>query len=57
MESGYPGNVRVVDSKSEDYYRISPYAYCAANPVNLVDPDGERPRIYVSKSGWNKFRF
>ena len=30
----------VMDSKSEDYYRISPYAYCAANPVNLVDPDG-----------------
>ena len=26
---------------SEKYYGISPYAYCAGNPVNLVDPDGE----------------
>ena len=25
------------------YYSISPYAYCAGNPVNLVDPDGRRP--------------
>ncbi len=28
------------DPKSEDYYGISPYAYCAGDPVNFVDPDG-----------------
>ncbi|MBQ9174518.1 MAG: hypothetical protein IJ161_12375, partial [Bacteroidales bacterium] len=28
------------DPLSEKYYLISPYAYCAGNPVNLVDPDG-----------------
>ena len=28
------------DPLSEKYYPISPYAYCAGNPVNLVDPDG-----------------
>ena len=28
------------DPLSEKYYSISPYAYCAGNPVNLVDPDG-----------------
>ena len=31
------------DPLSEKYYSISPYAYCAGNPVNLVDPDGRRP--------------
>ena len=25
---------------AEKYYHLSPYAYCAGDPVNLVDPDG-----------------
>ena len=28
------------DPLAEKYYSISPYAYCAGNPVNSVDPDG-----------------
>ena len=28
------------DPLAEKYYSISPYAYCAGNPVNLVDPKG-----------------
>ena len=28
------------DGKAESYYSWSPYAYCAGNPVNYVDPDG-----------------
>ena len=28
------------DPKSEDWYGISPYSYCAGDPVNFVDPDG-----------------
>jgi RHS repeat-associated protein len=31
----------VPDPLSEKYYGISPYAYCAGNPVNLVDPKGD----------------
>ena len=23
---------------------MSPYAYCLGNPVNFIDPDGERPK-------------
>lgn len=34
------GRFTTMDSKMEDYYSISPYAYCAGNPVNLVDPYG-----------------
>lgn len=29
------------DPMLEDYYPIGPYAYCAGNPVNVVDPDGK----------------
>lgn len=29
-----------VDPLCEKYYSISPYAYCAGNPVNRIDPDG-----------------
>jgi hypothetical protein len=27
-----------IDSLAEKYYNISPYAYCADNPVNSIDP-------------------
>ena len=31
-----------MDPLCEKYYSISPYAYCAGNPVRFLDPDGER---------------
>ena len=31
----------VPDPLGEKYYDVSPYAYCAGNPVDLVDPDGK----------------
>ena len=30
-----------VDPMADKYPNLSPYAYCANNPVKLVDPDGE----------------
>ena len=30
------------DPLAEKYYNLSPYAYCANNPVNFVNPDGRR---------------
>ena len=39
------GRFTTIDPMCEKYYGISPYAYCAGNPVNLVDLDGER--IYM----------
>jgi len=38
----YPaiGRFTTMDPLCEKYYSISPYAYCANNPVNRIDPDG-----------------
>ena len=41
----------VPDPLSEKYYGISPYAYCAGNPVNLVDPDGQF--LYIGQFSFN----
>ena len=37
-----PSNMRwmTMDPLAEKYYSISPYAYCAGNPINFVDPTG-----------------
>ncbi len=32
-----------VDPLSDKYPNLTPYAYCANNPVRLVDPDGREP--------------
>lgn len=34
------GRFNSIDPLAEKYYGISPYAYCAGDPVNCVDPDG-----------------
>jgi RHS repeat-associated protein len=31
-----------MDPMAEKYYSISPYAYCANNPVKYLDPDGKQ---------------
>ncbi len=37
-----------MDPLSEKYYSVSPYAYCAGNPMNYIDPDGRRINYYNS---------
>lgn len=41
---GVPG-WNAVDPLAEKYYGISPYAYCADDPVNLTDKDGRDYRV------------
>ena len=36
------GQFTSMDPLCEKYYHISPYAYCAGNPVKYVDPDGKQ---------------
>jgi hypothetical protein len=40
-----------VDPLADKYPSISPYAYCAWNPVKLVDPDGREMGDFYSKDG------
>ncbi|MGN0223219.1 MAG: RHS repeat-associated core domain-containing protein, partial [Muribaculaceae bacterium] len=43
------------DPHSESYYSVSPYSYCAANPIMAIDPSG-CDSIFVSKNSegmWN----
>ena len=35
-----------VDPMADKYPSMSPYNYCVWNPVKLVDPDGEKPRLH-----------
>lgn len=41
-----------IDPLAEKYYYISPYAYCANNPVNAVDIDGkEKKNVFPHQTG------
>lgn len=40
-----------VDPLADKYPNISPYAYCAWNPVKLVDPDGREIGDYYNFNG------
>ena len=46
----------VPDPMGEKYYDVSPYAYCAGNPVNLVDPEGKEIWIVLNKDQKNEQR-
>ena len=37
------GRFTTIDPKAEKYYNISPYAYCANNPIKYIDVKGEEP--------------
>ena len=39
-----------VDPLSDKYPNLTPYAYCANNPVVLVDPDGRKDRPFNAKT-------
>lgn len=40
-----------IDPHAERYYSISPYAYCANNPVKFIDPDGKVIRLANNYAG------
>ena len=40
-----------MDPLTEKYYSISPYAYCAGNPVRFIDPTGMMIDDYFNENG------
>ncbi len=52
-DSDLSGLFLSVDPMSDKYPSISPYAYCAWNPVKLVDPDGKAVRAADKQSKSN----
>ena len=45
------GRFMSIDPKAESFYHISPYTYCAGDPVILVDPDGEATKALITETG------
>ena len=50
-----------MDPKAEEYFGINPYAYCANDPVNAIDPDGrdywytnDKEQIYAFLNAWGR---
>ena len=49
MDTG--GRFLSIDPLAEKYYHLSPYAYCAGDPVNMVDPEGKMYGDFVDRKG------
>ena len=45
------GRWHVVDPLAEEYYSVSPYAYCLNSPVKYVDPTGESTWVMQNADG------
>lgn len=41
----------IQDPNAEDYYPLSPYSYCAGDPINIVDDDGLHTRVIDNGNG------
>jgi len=46
-----------IDPMADKYPGISPYAYCAWNPMKLVDPDGREFTIWIEDGGGNTYKY
>lgn len=49
----YPalGRFNTVDTLAKIDYSVSPYAYCAGNPLNAIDPDGCSTWVMTNSDG------
>lgn len=36
-----------IDPLAEKYYNVTPYSYCAGDPVNRFDPDGKKSYLII----------
>ncbi|WP_280750604.1 MULTISPECIES: RHS repeat-associated core domain-containing protein [unclassified Parabacteroides] len=49
------GGFLTMDPLAEKYYSTSPYAYCANNPMNAIDPDGKKI-VYITRNSKNEIK-
>ena len=47
------GRFTTIDPMAEKYYNISPYAYCANNPINAIDIKGKDIAFLIASNGAN----
>ena len=52
MDTG--GRFLSIDPLAEKFYHLSPYAYCAGDPVNMVDPDGKAAKVLITAYKYSK---
>ena len=45
------GTFTTMDSLCEDFQHLSPYLYCAGNPIKYIDPSGENIVILIDPNG------
>ena len=45
------GRTTSQDPLAEKYYEMSPYLWCAANPIKFIDKNGKQPVKYIDENG------
>lgn len=45
------GRTTSQDPLAERYYEMSPYLWCAANPIKFIDKNGKQPVKYIDENG------
>lgn len=45
------GRTTSQDPLAEKYYHLSPYLWCAANPIKFIDKNGKQPVKYIDENG------
>ena len=51
------GRTTSQDPLAEKYYEMSPYLWCAANPIKFIDKNGKQPVKYIDENGIKRISF
>lgn len=51
------GRTTSQDPLAEKYSGVSPYLWCAANPIKFIDKNGKQPVKYIDENGIKRISF
>ena len=51
------GRTTSQDPLAEKYSGVSPYLWCAANPIKFIDKNGKQPVKYIGENGIKRISF